>query len=397
MKVLHIIPSIAQVRGGPSQAVLEMVKALRECGVDAEDATTKDNGPELLNVTLCQRIDYQQVPVWFLPRFSPPTKYLREFAFSSQLTTWLWQHITKYELLHIHAIFSYPSTVAMAIARLRGIPYIVRPLGQLCEWSLQQSTRKKQIYLTLVERANLNHSQALHFTSQQEHKEVSKLSLRAPSFILPHGLSIPALIPDARRLLRQLLKVPAEEPVLLFMSRLHPKKGLDYLIPALGKLANQRFTFVLAGSGSPEYEAEIDALLVSASIRERTYRSGFVSGEMKDLLLQGSDVFALTSHSENFGVAVLEALAVGLPVVVTPGVALASMVEHYQLGYAAELDVPAIASALQLWLNNPQEGKNMGDRARQLILEKYTWDRIASNLIEVYTAILKREPIVAIY
>lgn len=397
MKVLHVIPSLGLVRGGPSQVALEIVEALRDGGVEAEIVTTNDNGPDLLNVPLGQRTEYKQVPTLFFPRFSPQIKPIREFAFSSDLTAWLWQHIVEYDLVHIHALFSYPCTVAMAIARVKRIFYIVRPLGQLCEWSLQQSAMKKQIYLTLIERANLNHSQALHFTSEQEQQEASKLGMKSPSFILPHGLSIPAPRSDAHYKLRQLLKVPLEEPVILFMSRLHAKKGLDYLIAALGKLAHQRFTFVLAGSGSPEYEAEISDLLLSAGIRDRTHRSGFVTDEMKDIFLQGADIFTLTSHSENFGVVVLEALAVGLPVLVTPGVALASVVQQYQLGYVVELDVAAIVSGLQCWLNNPQQAKKMGDRARQLIFERYTWDRITSRLIEVYTAILNQEPIPALY
>lgn len=397
MKVLHVIPSIAPVRGGTSQAILEMVKSLHLHGVDAEIATTNDNGEDLLEVPLGKPIEYEGVPVWFFSRFSPTARSIREFAFSRQLTTWLWQQIPQYDLLHIHAVFSYPSTVAMAIARLRNIPYISIPHGLLCQWSLQQSVSKKKIYLHLIERANLQHSQALHFTSQQEQREASELNLKAPHFILPHGLSLPNLLPDARYQLRQRLNIPEDEPIILFISRLHPKKGLEYLIPALGKLADQGFTFVLAGSGFCEYEAEIDALLMAAGIDKRTYRSGFVTGEMKDLLLQGSDVFVLTSHSENFGVVVLEALAVGLPVLVTPGVALASVVKQHQLGYVAELDVASITSAMKQLLNHRQEAKVMGNRARQLILEQYTWNRIALNLIEVYTAIIQKYPVPFFY
>ena len=395
MKILHVIPSVSQVRGGTSQAVLDMVKALRANNVDAEIATTNDNGSGLLDVPLQKRIEYQQVPVWFFSRFSPNVGSVREYAFSMQLTTWLWNNISKYDILHIHAIFSYPSTIAMAIARLKNVPYTVLPHGLLCTWSLQQSTRKKQIYLRLIERANLNNSQAIHFTSQQEQQE-SQLGLGVPSCVLPLGLSLPTPLLDARFRLRQRFHIPADEPVILFLSGLHPKKGLDYLIPSLSKLSHHRFSFILAGSGTPEYEAEINSLLISSGLRDRTHVVGFVQGEEKDLLIQGSDLFVLTSHSENFGVAVLEALAVRTTVLLTPGVALASIVKQYQLGYVTELDVLAIANTLEDYLSDPQAAKQMGDRARQLVLEKYTWRQIACEMQNIYADILQRKLVLAL-
>ncbi len=389
MKILHVIPSVSPARGGTSRAVLDMAIALRASGIDAEIATTNDDGDNLLDVPLGKSTIYDRVPTYFFARFSPQLPALREFAFSGSLTTWLFQNITKYDAIHVHALFSYTSTVAMSIARLKGVPYITTPHGLLCEWSLQQSAQKKQAYLNLIERANLDRARAIHVTCEQERDDVIALNLKSPTSILPLALTqMPVEIPDAANLLRQSLNCPADEPIILFLARLHYKKGLEYLIPALGKLGDRRFTFVIAGTGTPAYEAEIRDLLKTAGIENRTQMVGFVEGTQKDLLIQGADLFALTSHSENFGIAVLEALIVGTPVLLTPGVGLASVVRDNDLGYVADLNIDAIAQALDRYLADPQLAKPMGEHARQFTLENYTWDKIATDLIQVYRSVV---------
>ena len=392
MKVLHVIPSVAAVRGGPSQAVIEMVRGLRSQDVDAEIVTTNDNGKDLLDVPLYELTDrleeYANVPIRFFPRFSPNINAVREFAFSGALTTWLWQHITEYDLVHVHAIFSYASTIAMAIARIKNVPYITRPLGQLCEWSLQQSKLRKQIYLNVIERSNLLCSKSLHFTAEQEKTEFNQLGLNIPNFILPHGVYIPTPIPDAKTQVRKILHILDQRPIVLFMSRIHPKKGLEYLISALSKLKEYNFVLVIAGSGDPDYINQIKDLLKTHDICDRTHMIGFVKGETKNLYLQGADIFALTSHSENFGIAAIEALAAGTPVLITDGVAIAPMVKEQAIGYVTQLEVEAIASIIQEFFDHPDIAKQKGDRATLYIAEHYSWAKITCRLMTVYKNLL---------
>jgi glycosyltransferase involved in cell wall biosynthesis len=391
LKVLHIIPSVALVRGGTSQAVIEIVSALRSQGVDAEIATTNDNGKDLLDVPLYKLTDqlaeYGNIPIRFFPRFSPNLNAVREFAFSRSLTTWLWQHIADYDLLQVHAIFSYASTIAMAIARIRKVPYINMPHGLLCEWSLQQSKFRKQIYLNVIERSNLLHCQALHFTAPQEQAEFNLLGLNISSFIVPHGVQVPSLIP-AQSQLRAILQIPDRCPIILFMSRIHPKKGLEYLIEALGKLKEYNFALVIAGSGELEYVQHLQDLLVTQGISDRTHLVGFVKGETKNLYLQGADLFTLTSHSENFGIAAIESLAAGTPVLITDGVAIAPMVQAQNIGYVTKLEINAIVATLENFFQNFDDKPFSKQKTQQTIAENYSWQSISAQLATIYQAIV---------
>jgi glycosyltransferase involved in cell wall biosynthesis len=374
---------------------LELVNATIPLGVRAEIVCTNDDGPKTLDVPLGKRVEFKGAPVWFFRRWSPPFRPLREFAFSASLGRWLHRHIGDYDLVHVHALFSHAPSMAMRIARRRHVPYVNRPSGLLCRWSLQQSRVRKQAFLWLFDRANLNGSDAIEYTAEQERDEAADLSLSAPSFVMPYGLHLPDELPDARNELRQQLNVCQDERVIIFMSRLHPKKGVHFLIEALQRLAANKFTLVIAGSGVAEYETELKVLAASGPLRNRTRFVGFAAGRFKQLLLQGSDLFVLPSHSESFAIALMEAFAAGIPVITTPGVPLALLVEKFQLGWLCQPDADALAASLAVALPTLVPGQVASEhrhRAR-LVAGKFTWDRVARQMQQVYKALLQRQPL----
>ncbi len=403
VKILHVIPSVAAVRGGPTQVVLNLARSLREQDVEVEIATTNDNGATVLDVPLQQLTDYQGVPVWFFPRFGgdrpgPALGGDRCFLFSAPWTRWLWRNLRRYAVLDHHYLFSYGPTCAGAIARWQGIPYTVRAMGQLSPWALAQSRRKKQLYSALIEGRNLNRAAAVHCTTAGEAEDVRRFGITAPTLVLPLGVEPGSPIPAARRELRQRYGLAPEQPIVLFLSRLHYKKRPELLIEALGRLHAQDpelpFQLLLAGSAAEaSYEASLRQQVAQGGLGDRVTFAGFVAGRDKELALQGSDLFALPSFAENFAIAVAEALAAGLPVLVTPAVQLAPEVAAAQAGWVIPGQVEAWQAALGQLLRAPQQRQQLGSRGRQLAASRYRWPRIAAQLATAYRAIATGQPL----
>ena len=398
MKILHLIPSLSPVRGGPSQAILEMVYAQRQQGIDAVIATTNDHGEATFTAPYGQRLTSSSipelvgpaVPVWVFPRVLSQVVALREFAIAPSMMPWLWQQIPNFDLVHIHAIFNYPTTVGMAIARAKGLPYIVRPIGSLCRWSLEQGQAKKQLYLRTVGRRLLQASDALHFTTPQEQQEALAAGFAGASFILPHGVQMPTPMVDAQENVRERLSIPADHAVLLFLSRLHPKKGIEHLIDALAAMPDEKFTLIIAGSGEADYETAINQRIQSLGLSQRVRQIGFVSGEWKSRLLQGADLFVLPSYSENLGIALLEAMAAGLPVVTTPEVAIAPLIQQHQTGLVTTAHPPDLAAAIQHYLHHPDQARSDGQQGRILVETEFSWPTQAARLMEQYAQLIQQ-------
>lgn len=395
MRVLHVIPSIGVVRGGPSHSVMAMVKALRMNGVDAEIVTTNDNGAERLSVPLNQRIEYDQVPVWFLPRFSPP---LKEFLFSADLTRWLWHNVQNYDLLHNHYLFSYAPTCAGVIARYYQVPYLVKTNGQLTPWALAQSRLKKQIYTTLIERHNLNHAAAIHCTSADETANVRHFGVQAPTITLPLGVNQLEPWADAKQKLHQRYNIPDSVPIVLFLSRVHPKKNPEVLLRSLSQLAAQHepFHLILAGEGEADYLQHLHQLVNTLNLLPQVSFAGFVTGQNKALLLQGADLFILPSFTENFGLAIAEAMAASLPVIVTPGVQIAPDILDSNAGLVVAGEVEPLSQAISQLLRDPELRQRLGQNGHRLAQERYCWDSLTQTLAIVYDAILSHRPLPSI-
>lgn len=391
MKVLHVLPSLSYKLGGPTQVALNIVRGLRDVGIDAEIATTNDDEADLLDVLIGQRTYYEEVPVWFFPRLAR----LKAFIPSVGLTRWMVSHLGEYDIVHSHYLFCYAPTMAGRLAQRHKIPYVVSTIGQLSPWALQQSQRKKQIYSRLIERPTLNRAAAIHCTTSTEADDAHRFGVITPTLVLPLGVNAAPIIANAARQLRDRYYLPPDCKIVLFLSRLHEKKRPDFLLRAFAQLnpESHNYHLLLAGSGDRGYCDHLKALTHTLGISDSVTLTGFVSGVAKDILLQGSDVFALPSYSENFGIAVAEALAAGLPVVITPDIQISPAIQKAAAGLIVPGQSSDWVSALSKMLTSSELRQKMGQNGKQLAQEQYSWPQISLKLAQTYQEILSQKPL----
>ena len=391
MKVLHVVPSLSYKLGGPTEAALNFVRHLIDLGIDTEIATTNDDVDGLLEVPLNQRSTYAGVPVWFFPRLAR----LKAYMPSLSLSRWLIQHIKDYDLIHNHYLFCCAPTVASLVAGQRGVPYVNRSIGQLTPWALSQSATKKQIYGALIERPLLNRASAIHCTTDDEAQDVGNYGVKTSKLVIPLGVNPPTPIPEARTRLRQRYSLDPEVLIVVFLSRLHEKKRPDFLLEIFANLdrGDQPRHLLMAGTGEQSYCDYLRIQVQRLGLADQVTFTGFVSGFDKDLLLQGADMFTLPSYSENFGIAVVEALAAGLPVVITPDVQIAPDIKAAKAGLVVQGDLNSWVKALNALLEPTAMRADFGKNGKQLAGEKFSWPSIARQLAQSYQEILSGKPL----
>jgi glycosyltransferase involved in cell wall biosynthesis len=295
------------------------------------------------------------------------------------LAGWLDHHVSEFDLVHVHAVFSHSSLAAGRACRRRGIPYLVRPLGTLDPWSLGRKRFRKRVLYALGVRRLLEGAAVLHYTSADEMTLAE--SAGAPA---GRGVVVPLGIDD--RLFDGASGPAGQPPYVLAMSRFDGKKGLDLLIDAFARATRERHRsarLVLAGGGNEADVEELRDRARASGASERIAFAGWVSGVEKAALLRGATVLASPSTQENFGLSVVEAMASGVPVLVTPGVNLAADIAASGGGWVVERHAEAIADALDRALSSTDDHAHRSEAARRFA-SQFRWSAVSARLIDVY-------------
>jgi glycosyltransferase involved in cell wall biosynthesis len=309
-----------------------------------------------------------------------PRRLTESYKWAAGLGAWLRAHVAEFDVVHVHAVFSHSSLLAARACLRAGVPYIVRPLGTLDPWSVAQRRLLKAILLRCGVRRMLLGAAAMHYTSEEEMRLAETVVAD-----LPKGAVVPLGIDE------ELFGAPPtrddQTPTVLALCRLDVKKGLDLLIRAFHVAAarepNAQWRLVIAGDGEPGYVSQLVDLARQGEASTRISFTGWVGRHEKTILFQRASLFALPSQQENFGISIVEAMACGVPVLVSPGVNLAADIALRGAGWVMERDEPSITGALTTAMSDPAERETRGRAARQFA-QPFRWTAVAQNLEQLY-------------
>jgi len=353
MKVLHVTQGINPASGGPTRSVKGVCRALNRAGVDitllvlSGHHAFEDRGA--IRVLYGESVD-----------------------------------VSTFDLVHIHGLWGWGLHTVASACRERNVPYVISPRGMLDPWALSVKALKKRLALFLYQRQDLKGAAVFHVTASLEEKSVRAQGLSQPCLVVPNGVTVPDCLP--------MRTSDSQLKTAIFMSRLHPGKGLLDLADAWKRVGPSGWRMKVVGPDTYGHKAEVVARLKSLGIRSQWEFLDMLDDVEKWKAYRAADLLIHPSVSENFGIVVAEALWAGLPVVTTKGTPWQELVGR-KCGWWIDLPPKeSLVAALREATTLPRETlREMGARGHELVEEKYLWPAIGRQMAEEYGKICRGE------
>lgn len=388
--ILHVIPYMHPDAGGPPVVVDRLCRMLVARGWKVHVLTTDALAPPGDGAwTERYRDGY---PLSIHPGRGPGA-----FGYSASLRRAMESLVAESRLVHVHTLWTYPGWQAMRVCRALRVPYLVMPHGMLDPNSLGRKWLKKRLYGAALEWPNLRRAAGMLYTHEEEQR-LAEASVRGlpRGWVAPLGSDVP---PEAPRhlLAEEFLRTQPElrgHRLVVFLGRLHAKKGLDLLIPAFAQTVacSPDVRLLLIGDGSPSYTRQLRQEVARAGLETAVTFAGMLSGRAKWAALAAASLLALPSYQENFGLVVVEALALGVPVILSRRVNLWRDVVQAGAGFDCDLTPTSLAEAMLGLLNAPDAGEEVGRQGQRLVERQFTWSHHAACVEEAYRLVLDNAP-----
>lgn len=359
MNIIHAMPDIDKEASGPSYSVVRLCESLIGLGEQSSIALIGEHASNQF--------------IHGFPAGVGPAR----LGNSPAMHRWLKRTVAvgNVDIVHNHSLWMLPNVYPGWVTKGRAIPYVVSPRGTLSKWAMQSGSKVKRFFWPAIQKPSINHAACFHATADAEYEDIRRMGFKQPVAVIPNGIDLPA---TKKRLAR-----PTR--TLLFLGRLHPVKGVDFLLKAWRVLESEfpDWNLRIVGPTGNETAASLIELSRSLALKRVTF-SGAVYGSDKFDVYQDADLYVLPTHSENFAVTVAEALACATPVVVSQGAPWRG-VELNKAGWWPEIGEQPLLLALRSAMSLSREALgDMGENGRHWMENDFSWMGISQKMRDTY-------------
>lgn len=384
MRILHITPSVGPMSFGLGQVALNLTREQLAVTCDAQIWCTSNDED------VCWASKSSHVP----PHKIVPFPVIGPRSLTGSINMFRAAAGPRggdFDVVHQHGIWTLCSNATQIVRRRHATPVVLAPHGSLQSWALRRSRWKKILALAAYERANLRHAACLHATAESEVADFRDFGLTVPIAVIPNGVADSWLHSQGEGArFREKCGISPDHRILLFLSRITPKKGLIMLLNAIHSMRKEFGDWVLVIAGTDEFghKAEVEELIEQLNLQSLVRMIGPLFDQPKRDAFAAAELFVLPSHSEGAPVVVLDSLAVGVPVITTKGAPWEDLVT-YDCGWWTDVSTMGLVNALRCAFSlSTVELKRMGERGRSLVMARYSWTSLAEQTIELYEWLL---------